>query len=109
MTETARPLSRLRRVPTVRLPAAMVLSIGIVGLRTSTAQPAPTLRQAVPVSTVKAERQDVPVWLRGIGTVQALNAVTVRARVDGTLMMVPPTEGQLVKQGDVIAVIDPRP
>ena len=87
----------------------MAFAIGIVGLRTSTAQPAPTLRQAVPVSTVKAERRDVPVWLRGIGTVQALNAVTVRARVDGTLMMVPPAEGQLVKQGDVIAVIDPRP
>jgi multidrug efflux system membrane fusion protein len=93
------------------LAAATALGIGIVVARTATAQPAPTsaLRQAVPVSTVKAERQDVPVWLRGLGTVQALNAVTVRARVDGTLMMVPPTEGQLVKQGDVIAVIDPRP
>jgi membrane fusion protein, multidrug efflux system len=111
MTEAARPLPRLCRVPTLLLAAATALGIGIVVARTATAQPAPTpaLRQAVPVSTVKAERQDVPVWLRGLGTVQALNAVTVRARVDGTLMMVPPTEGQLVKQGDVIAVIDPRP
>jgi multidrug efflux system membrane fusion protein len=111
MTETARPLPRLCRVPTLLLAAATALGIGIVVARTATAQPAPAsaLRQAVPVSTVKAERQDVPVWLRGLGTVQALNAVTVRARVDGTLMMVPPTEGQLVKQGDVIAVIDPRP
>ena len=38
--------------------------------------------------------------LRGLGTVQAFNAVTVRARVDGTLMQVPVTEGQEVKQGD---------
>jgi membrane fusion protein, multidrug efflux system len=109
MTETARPPPRLRRVPIFLLPATVALAIGIVGVQTSNAQPAPALRQAVPVSTVKAERQDVPVWLRGLGTVQALNAVTVRARVDGTLMAVPPTEGQMVKQGDVIAVIDPRP
>jgi multidrug efflux system membrane fusion protein len=56
-----------------------------------------------------ATRQDVPVWLRGIGTVQALNTVTVRARVDGTLTQVPVTEGQVVKAGTVLAVIDPRP
>ncbi len=64
---------------------------------------------AVPVSITKVERQDVPLWLRGIGTVQALNTVTVRARVDGTLMQVPVTEGQIVKQGTLLAVIDPRP
>ena len=64
---------------------------------------------AVPVSVTKATRQDVPVWLRGIGTVQALNTVVVRARVDGTLMQVPVAEGQLVKQGTLLAVIDPRP
>src|SRR5208282_5938279 len=75
------------------------------------AQPAPaaTLAPAVPVSTAKSERQDVPVWLRGLGTVQALNTVTVRARVDGTLDKFPVTEGQLVKQGTLLAVIDPRP
>jgi multidrug efflux system membrane fusion protein len=64
---------------------------------------------AVPVSVIKAERLDVPVWLSGLGTVQALNTVTVRARVDGTLMQVPVTEGQVVKQGTLLAVIDPRP
>jgi multidrug efflux system membrane fusion protein len=77
----------------------------------STAQPAspPRAAAAVPVSVTTAERQDVPVWLHGIGTVQALNTVTVRARVDGTLMQVPVTEGQIVKQGTLLAVIDPRP
>jgi multidrug efflux system membrane fusion protein len=64
---------------------------------------------AVPVTTGKSERQDVPVWLRGLGTVQALNTVTVRTRVDGTLDKFPVTEGQLVKQGTLIGVIDPRP
>ncbi len=47
--------------------------------------------------------------LNGIGTVQAFYSVTVRARVDGTLMGVAVTEGQEVKQNDLIAVIDPRP
>jgi len=64
---------------------------------------------AVPVSVTKVEREDVPVWLSGLGTVQPLNTVTVRARVDGTLMQVPVTEGQVVKQGTLLAVIDPRP
>jgi multidrug efflux system membrane fusion protein len=111
MTETARPAPRQRRALIFLLAAATVVGIGVAVVRSSTAQPAPpsALRQATPVSTVKAERQDVPVWLRGLGTVQAMNAVTVRARVDGTLMMVPAAEGQMVKQGDVIAVIDPRP
>ena len=72
-------------------------------------QPRASSASAVPVTVTKAQLQDVPVWLRGIGTVQALNTVTVRARVDGTLMQVPVTEGQLVKQGDLLAVIDPRP
>ena len=76
------------------------------------AQPAPPTAAAapsVPVTVIKSMRQDVPVWLRGLGTVQALNTVLVRARVDGTLEKFPVTEGQLVRQGDLLAVIDPRP
>lgn len=64
---------------------------------------------AVPVTVTKAVRQDVPVWLRGLGTVQAYYAVQLRPRVDGTLTQVPVTEGQDVKQGALLAVIDPRP
>jgi membrane fusion protein, multidrug efflux system len=66
-------------------------------------------RPAVPVTTAKSERLDVPIWLRGIGTVQALNTVTVRTRVDGTLDRFPVTEGQLITKGTLLAVIDPRP
>jgi multidrug efflux system membrane fusion protein len=104
-----------RRGLTLGVAVAIVLAAG-AGLAfalagRSTAQPAPPPRAAaaVPVSVTTAERQDVPVWLHGIGTVQALNTVTVRARVDGTLMQVPVTEGQIVKQGTLLAVIDPRP
>jgi multidrug efflux system membrane fusion protein len=64
---------------------------------------------AVPVTVSSAIRRDVPVWLRGLGTVQANYAVQLRPRVDGTLTQVPVQEGQNVKQGTLLAVIDPRP
>jgi len=73
------------------------------------AAPAEPRTPAVPVSVAKVTRRDVPVWLRGLGAVQALNAVQVRTRVDGTLQQVAVAEGQEVKQGDLLAVIDPRP
>jgi multidrug efflux system membrane fusion protein len=63
----------------------------------------------VPVTTATAKRQDFEVYLHGLGQVQALNSVLMRARVDGTLQQVPVKEGQMVKAGDLIAVIDPRP
>ena len=63
----------------------------------------------VPISIGKVTRQDVPIWLRGLGTVQAFYSVQLRPKVDGTLVQVPVTEGQKVKQGDLLAVIDPRP
>ena len=75
----------------------------------STTAPAAPSAPAVPVSVAPVLRKDVPIWLRGLGTVQALQSVQLRSRVDGTLMRVPVTEGQDVKQGDLLAVIDPRP
>ncbi len=63
---------------------------------------------AVPVSTVAAARADVPVFLTGIGTVQAFNTVTIRTQVDGQLTQVLFTEGQKVSAGDVLAIVDPR-
>jgi membrane fusion protein, multidrug efflux system len=64
---------------------------------------------AVPVSVGKVMRQDVPLWVRELGTVQAFYSVLLRPKVDGTLLQVPVTEGQEVKQGDLLAVIDPKP
>ena len=63
----------------------------------------------VPVTIGVAKSQDFPIIYDGIGTVQAFNTVTIRARVDGTLQKVLFQEGQDVKAGDVLAVIDPRP
>jgi len=63
----------------------------------------------VPVSAATAQREDVPVYLRGLGTVQAYRAVTVRARVDGAIDSINFTEGQEVKPGDLLVQIDPRP
>jgi multidrug efflux system membrane fusion protein len=70
---------------------------------------APRGPQVVPVTVAEVTRRDIPVWLEGIGTVQASNTVTVRPRVGGTLETVAFTEGSMVKQGDVLARIDPRP
>jgi membrane fusion protein, multidrug efflux system len=65
--------------------------------------------QPIPATIGTAERKDVDVYLTGLGSVQAFNTVTVKVRVDGTLEKVFFTEGQDVKEGDVLAQIDPRP
>ena len=65
-------------------------------------------RPAVPVSVATASREDVPIYLTGLGTVQALFTVGIHAQVDGKLQDVFFKEGQRVKKGDVLAKIDPR-
>jgi multidrug efflux system membrane fusion protein len=63
---------------------------------------------AASVVVATTERHDVPVELKGIGTVQAYNTVTVKPRISGQIMQVVFTEGQQVHQGDVLARIDSR-
>ncbi|MBL9186912.1 MAG: efflux RND transporter periplasmic adaptor subunit [Opitutaceae bacterium] len=65
--------------------------------------------QAVPIRAEAARKADLAVHLRAIGTVVPLNTVVVRSRVDGQLLKVSFTEGQEVKQGDILAEIDPEP
>ena len=64
---------------------------------------------AVQVTLGTAEQTDFPIYLNGLGTVQGLNTVVVRSRVDGQVDKIAFTEGQIVKQGDILAQIDPRP
>jgi len=63
----------------------------------------------VPVSAAEVQRTDVPVYLNGIGTVQAFNSVVVKSRVDGQIVKINFSEGKEVHAGDVLVEIDPRP
>src|SRR5262249_21140889 len=63
----------------------------------------------VPVVVATAHKGDLPVYFNGLGTVTAFNTVTVRSRVDGQIVKINFTEGQMVHQGDSLAEIDPRP
>jgi multidrug efflux system membrane fusion protein len=69
---------------------------------------APNLRNLpVPVLAATPQTKDVPVYLEGVGTMRALNTVTVRAQVEGKLMAVLFKEGEDVERGDILAEIDP--
>jgi multidrug efflux system membrane fusion protein len=66
-------------------------------------------RPLIPVTIATAEAKDVPVFLRGLGNVQAYKTVAVKTRVDGQLIKIAFEEGQDVKEGDPLFQIDPRP
>ena len=97
--------------------ATAVVLFGVVWLiaRSGSSSPGgrrggpPGAAAAVPVVATEVVKRDVRIYLDGLGTVQAFNTVTVRARVDGELTKVSFTEGQEVKAGDELAQIDPRP
>jgi multidrug efflux system membrane fusion protein len=80
-----------------------LLRRGVLPAEASRGQP-----PAVPVSIATAKRQDVPIFLMGLGTVQATFTVGIHSQVDGKLQDVFFKEGQHVKKGDVLAKIDPR-
>ena len=95
-----------RSMPALVFRVVVAMACVVIGLES---QPARAQAPAVPVSAAKATRQDVPIWLRGLGTVQANYVAQIRPRVDGTLTQVPVKEGEDVKKGQLLAVIDPRP
>lgn len=64
---------------------------------------------AVPVSASPVQRQNVPIYLTGLGTVQAYNSVLIKSRVDGQIVKINFSEGKDVRAGDVLVEIDPRP
>src|SRR4051794_36886941 len=98
-------------VPAVVLIAALVAGgllyfAHIHELEKAAAAPAPP---TVPVVGGVVAQHDVPIYLRGVGTVIAYNTDVVRAQIQGQIMSINFTEGQTVHAGDLLAQIDPRP
>jgi membrane fusion protein, multidrug efflux system len=114
MSEGSTRASRGRRIVVLITTCVAVLAVGGAaywhwgqGPRGAHAASAPA-RAGVPVSVAIVGRQDVPIYLTGLGTVQGSLTVSIHSQVDGKLQEVLFTEGQHVKKGDVLALIDPR-
>jgi multidrug efflux system membrane fusion protein len=95
------------------LPAGILVCLAVLGLWwliSAWLKPAPVpVVPPIPVVTSVAQTGDVPIYLAGLGTVQAYNTVTIHVRVAGTLNKVVFIEGQDVKVGELLAQIDPTP
>src|SRR5262245_24933044 len=108
---------RLRSVKSILGVAAILLVVGAgyVGWHyASASQTGAANRQSkapapIPVTVQTIQKSDFPVYLNGLGTVQPYDTVTVRSRVDGQVVKVGFRQGQMVKEGDVLVQIDPRP
>lgn len=82
---------------------------GTRGGEATTAAKSSAAHTAIPVTAETVTTSDFPVYLDGLGTVQPYDTVTVRSRVDGQVTKVAFKQGQMVKQGDLLVQIDPRP
>src|SRR3989441_1260413 len=100
----------MRSLLFVAVMAVLLVSAGCNGgsSKPTTARAASS-GQPIPVGVVTAEKRDLPVYLSGLGSVLAFNTVSVKSRIDGQLVQVIFKEGQYVKQGELLALIDPRP
>jgi membrane fusion protein, multidrug efflux system len=102
-----------RKIVAIAAPACAALLAVAVFTQASRADPgsAPVALSspAVPVVAETVKEGQVPIYLRGIGTVQAFNTVTIRSQITGQLTQIDFTEGQAVHTGDLLAQIDPRP
>jgi multidrug efflux system membrane fusion protein len=107
-----RPHGRLRRWGMIGLcllvVAAIVYAVWFFPAATPPVKRDPSAGLPIPVLTATAATKDVPIYLDGLGTVQAFYTVTMKAMVDGPLITVNFQEGQDVHKGDVLAQIDPR-
>jgi membrane fusion protein, multidrug efflux system len=108
------PLGRVGSILAVVGAMLVVGYVGLHGLRwpgapTGTPSQGAGDASAIPVTVAKVVKADFPVYLNGLGTVQPYDTVTVRSRVDGEVETVSFRQGQMVKEGDVLVQIDPRP
>ena len=108
-------MKRLRTLLGIGLGLAVVAGAGWYISQTGTTS-APAARQgrfaagaATPVGIAAAAKGEIPVVIRALGTVTPLNTVNVKTQITGQLIKVDFKEGQMVKQGDLLAVVDPRP
>ncbi|MDD5248147.1 MAG: efflux RND transporter periplasmic adaptor subunit [Rhodocyclaceae bacterium] len=101
--------SRMRRRGALILVPVLLIIGGLVLRAFFAPPPPPKAAPAVPATLVQVKQEDVPNYLIGVGTVQALASVTVKARIDGQLERVDYAEGQDVKAGQVLAQLDARP
>ena len=104
-------MSRARKKLLLGCAAVVLLAGGVIGywVRSDRGQtPVAASPQPVPVIAIKVRQHDVPIILTGLGTVTAENSATVRSQVTGLLIKVSFKEGQSVKQGELLAQIDPR-
>jgi multidrug efflux system membrane fusion protein len=103
---------RIRRKLVVIVIMAVLLAIagggGLYWLRHDTGTTRASAPRPIPVSVAAAVRQDVPIYVSGLGNVQALNTVPIHSQVDGQLVEIAFAEGQRIKKGGVLAKIDPR-
>ncbi|HTX53092.1 MAG TPA: efflux RND transporter periplasmic adaptor subunit [Candidatus Baltobacteraceae bacterium] len=108
-----RPFSQYPRYPIALATAVLIVGMAVAGCSVpSSGQPqATTAKQAnsIPVTAATVESRAVPVQVNAIGNVQASSRVTIKTRVDGPLTQIAFREGQEVKSGDPLFVIDPCP
>jgi membrane fusion protein, multidrug efflux system len=106
-----KPLSKIGKREV--LGGIALIALLLIAWRALLHKPADAATQKTPpviaVDIAAVTHADVPIYLQGLGTVQAFYTVTVTARVDGALDKVAFTEGQTVRKGDLLAQIDPRP
>jgi multidrug efflux system membrane fusion protein len=109
-------MSRLRTLLGIGLGLAVVAGAGwYITTQMTTTQPTAARGgrfgqgQATPVGIATAAKGDIPIVIKALGTVTPLATVTIKTQITGQLVQVEFTEGQAVKQGDLLAVVDPRP